>query len=46
MLDKKFSKEEIMELTNLDEESLNEILEDIKYDEMKSNKQDLYNNLL
>lgn len=38
MLDKKFSKEEIMELTNLDEESLNEILEDIKYDEMKSNK--------
>lgn len=35
-----------MELTNLDEESLNEILEDIKYDEMKSNKQDLYNNLL
>ena len=30
MLDKKFSKEEIMELTNLDEETYNEIINDLK----------------
>ena len=38
MLDKKFSKEEIMELTNLDEESLNEILEELSNEGTKSDK--------
>ena len=38
MLDKHYPKKEIMELTNLTEETLNEIIEDIKYDEKKSNK--------
>ena len=38
MLDKHYPKKEIMELTNLTEETLNGIIEDIKYDEKKSNK--------
>ena len=38
MLNKNYPKEEIMELTNLKEEELNKIIEDIKHDETKSNK--------
>ena len=38
MLGKHYPKKEIMELTNLTEETLNGIIEDIKYDEKKSNK--------
>ena len=38
MLDKNYPKKEIMELTNLTEETLNGIIEDIKYDEEKFNK--------
>ena len=38
MLNKKYPKKEIMELTNLTKEELERVIEDIKYDEMKSNK--------
>lgn len=37
MLDKNYPKKEIMELTNITEETLNEIIEDIKYDENEIN---------
>ena len=38
MLNKNYPKEEIMELTNLKEEELNKIIEDISCEETKSNK--------
>ena len=38
MLNKNYPKEEIMELTNLKEEELNKIIEDINCEETKSNK--------
>ena len=38
MLDNNFDKEIILKITDLDEETLNGVIEDIKYDEMKSNK--------
>ena len=38
MLNKNYPKEEILELTNLKEEELNKIIEDISSEETKSNK--------
>ena len=38
MLDNNFDKEIILKITNLDEETLNGVIEDIKYDETKSDK--------
>ena len=38
MLNKNYPKKEIMELTNLKEEELNKIIEDISREETKSNK--------
>ena len=38
MLNKNYPKKEIMELTNLKEEELNKIIEDISCEETKSNK--------
>ena len=39
MLESNFDKKIILKVTELDEETLNGIIEDIKYDEKKSNKQ-------
>ena len=38
MLDNNFDKETILKITALNEETLNGVIEDIKYDETKSDK--------